>query len=229
MSKNVIIFGSSRGIGKACVEYFLDKGHSVLALSRNIEPLKEIASKNKALSIVQFDLESASIATELAEVIKDYSSFDIVINNAGLLVNKPFIELTKEDMQRSYQVNVIGVMECLQVLYPKLKGNDGHVLNISSMGGFQGSAKFPGLSTYSTSKAAVASLAELLAEEWKEDGIKVNALCLGAVQTEMLASAFPGYEAPMNADEMAEYICTFAINEHRWINGKVIPVSISTP
>lgn len=120
-------------------------------------------------------------------------------------------------------------MQTVQSVVPKMLQHGGHIVNISSMGGFQGSVKFSGLSAYSTSKAALVSFTELFAEEFKESKIKMNCLCLGAVQTEMLTQAFPGYEAPIKADEMAEYICDFAQHAQRFMNGKIIPVSLSTP
>jgi 3-oxoacyl-[acyl-carrier protein] reductase len=97
------------------------------------------------------------------------------------------------------------------------------------MGGIQGSAKFPGLSAYSSSKGAVLTLTELLAEEFKETGPSFNALALGAVQTEMLEEAFPGYKAPVSAIEMAEYVMNFALNGQKLYNGKILQVSSSTP
>ena len=105
----------------------------------------------------------------------------------------------------------------------------GHVLNITSMGGVQGSAKFPGLSAYSSSKGALVILTELLAEEFKDSGPSFNALALGAVQTEMLEEAFPGYKAPVSAAQIGEYIIDFALNGHQFYNGKVLPISSSTP
>ena len=143
--------------------------------------------------------------------------------------NKPFTELTHEDLSSCYQVNVIGVIETVQAAVSKMEVNGGHIVNISSMGGFQGSVKFAGLSAYSTSKAAVCSFTELFAEEYKESKIKTNCLCLGAAQTEMLEEAFPGYQAPVSAEKMAEFIADFSLNAQQWINGKIIPVSLSTP
>ncbi|MDT8347626.1 MAG: SDR family oxidoreductase, partial [Flavobacteriaceae bacterium] len=106
---------------------------------------------------------------------------------------------------------------------------DTHVVAISSMGGVQGSVKFPGLSAYSSSKAAIISLMELLAEEYKENGPRFNSLALGAVQTEMLGEAFPDYQAPLDARQMAEFIADFAVNGQRFFNGKTLPVSSTTP
>jgi NAD(P)-dependent dehydrogenase (short-subunit alcohol dehydrogenase family) len=104
-----------------------------------------------------------------------------------------------------------------------------HIINISSMGGFQGSSKYRGLSYYSASKAAIACLSECLAEEFSESGIRVNCLALGSVQTEMLAEAFPGYKAPVDASEMAHFISDFALNGSKYFNGKIIPVAINNP
>jgi NAD(P)-dependent dehydrogenase (short-subunit alcohol dehydrogenase family) len=97
------------------------------------------------------------------------------------------------------------------------------------MGGVQGSAKFAGLSAYSSSKAALCTLTECLAEELKLENISVNCLALGAVQTEMLSKAFPGYRAPLSASEMAEFIVQFARSGHYYFNGKILPVSSTTP
>ena len=85
------------------------------------------------------------------------------------------------------------------------------------------------MAAYSSSKGAVSILTELLAEEFKETGPFVNALALGAVQTEMLSEAFPGLDVPMDAKTMAAYIAQFALTGHRFYNGKVLPVSNTTP
>jgi NAD(P)-dependent dehydrogenase (short-subunit alcohol dehydrogenase family) len=127
-----------------------------------------------------------------------------------------------------YKVNVFAVAELTRQLLPFFsKGS--HIVNISSIGGVQGSVKFPGLAVYSSSKGALLTLTELLAEEYKEQQIIFNALALGAVQTEMLAEAFPGYKASVSANEMADYICNFALNGHKYYNGKILQVSSTTP
>jgi len=82
---------------------------------------------------------------------------------------------------------------------------------------------------YAASKGALAILTECMAEELKGRNIKANCLALGAVQTEMLAEAFPGYEAPVKPNEMASFIKNFALNGHHVYNGKILPVSLSTP
>lgn len=227
--KIIVVVGASRGIGKALVERFAsDSNYLVYALSRNSKGMESFASLENVRSIL-FDLESNSVRQDVEKIVGELSHIDILINNAGKLVNKPFTELTPEDISSCYQVNVMGVMQTVQAILPKMEEKGGHIVNISSMGGFQGTVKFAGLTAYSTSKAALCSFTELFYEEYKNSNIKMNCLCLGAAQTEMLEEAFPGYEAPVSAEKMAEFIVDFALKSHQWINGKIIPVSLSTP
>ena len=226
--KTIIITGASRGIGKELVYQLAEySGHQVLALSRNVSKMESDFYDFENVSCHEFDLSRNDVKEQTAKIIAGLDSIDVLINNAGYLVNKPFPELTHEDFLTSYQINVIGVMETVQAVLPKMK--EGHIVNISSVGGYQGSVKFPGLTAYSTSKAALCSFTELFAEEHKETTIAMNCLCLGAAQTEMLEEAFPGYQAPVSASEMAEYIGNFALNAQKWMRGKIIPVSSSTP
>lgn len=228
MSKTIVVVGASRGIGKSIVDQLaINPDHRILALSRNVEKMEESFATFSNVSVEKLDLNGTAVRSECEQLFSGLDQIDILINNAGLLVNKPFSELTHEDIQSCYQVNVIGVMQTVQAALPKM--NTAHVVNISSVGGFQGSVKFPGLSAYSTSKAALCSFTELFAEEYKETSIKMNCLCLGAAQTEMLEEAFPGYQAPVSAEKMAGYIVNFALTADQWMNGKIIPVSLSTP
>ncbi|WP_224488989.1 SDR family NAD(P)-dependent oxidoreductase [Robertkochia flava] len=228
MKKTIVITGTSRGIGFEMVKLFADMGHRVIALSRNEEPVK--ALDLPGVKTFSFDLESSSSFEMLGNYLETQQlQVDALINNAGSLVNKPFDELTREDWDRVYKVNVFGVAELTKTLLPFLRHNGGHVVTISSMGGVQGSMKFPGLAAYSSAKGAVITLSELLAEEYKDRGIAFNVLALGAVQTEMLEEAFPGYQAPLSAGEMASYIVQFSLTGHKFYNGKLLQVSNSTP
>jgi NAD(P)-dependent dehydrogenase (short-subunit alcohol dehydrogenase family) len=223
----VIVTGSSRGIGYELVKLLEEEGHEILALSRNPGPVSRLRSGR--ISGFPFDLTKATDIIRLKEFIeKEWKGVDVLINNAGMLVNKPFLETSPEEFKKVYDVNLFGLVEITRTVLPWMP-EDGHVVNISSMGGIQGSIKFPGLSAYSSSKAAVIALTELLAEEFKESGPSFNALALGAVQTEMLEEAFPGYRAPVTAAEMAAYIKDFCLTGHRFCNGKVLQLSSSTP
>lgn len=223
---NIIITGTSRGIGFEMVKLFAQEGHQVLALSRNEKPVKNLNLPN--VHCFSFDLGDATDYEKLSHFLKQWHVVDVLINNAGRLLNKPFSETTPEEFESVYKVNVFGVAEMTKTVLPMM-GQEGHVLTVSSMGGVQGSMKFPGLSAYSSSKGAVITLTELLAEEYKETGPSFNVLALGAVQTEMLEEAFPGYKAPVTALEMATYIKDFALTGQKLYNGKLLQVSNSTP
>lgn len=229
MSKTIVNIGSSRGIGKSLIDILAtDESVKIYALSRNEEKMRKLFSSYKNVECRFFDLNANDIKGQLEYIFSKVDKIDVLINNAGYLVNKPFESLSRRDFELSYQVNVIGIMETIQTLLPKLK-HGAHIVNISSMGGFQGTVKFPGLAAYSTSKAALVCFTELFVEEFVDTNMKMNCLCLGAVQTEMLQEAFPGYEALISPEKMAEYIANFALTAHQWMNGRIIPVSLSTP
>lgn len=226
---NIVITGASSGIGFELANLLLSQGHTVYTISRNITSLENLKKHHgfDNLEIIKYDLTEKNhdtIINRLKNVV-----IHRIVNNAGLLINKPFLELSNEDFERQYEVNVFAVAYLIRSLYPNLVKNESAICNITSMGGINGSAKFPGLSGYSSSKGALSILTECLAEEFKEDGINVNALALGAVQTEMLEKAFPGYEANVSSLDMAKYIANFLLNDIRLFNGKIISVSNSTP
>ena len=224
----IVVVGASRGIGKEIVNRLAsNSSYTILALSRNLDRMEDNFSTFKNVKCFSFDLSKNDVIEQASQIFNSFKSIDILINNAGKLINKPFVELTSSDLSECYHVNAIGVMQTVQAALPKME--QAHIVNISTIGGFQGSVKFPGLTAYSTSKAAVVSFTELFAEEYKDTAIKMNCLCLGAAQTEMLEEAFPGYEAPISAMKMAEYIVDFALNADQWMNGKIIPLSLRTP
>ena len=225
MSKNIIITGTSSGIGFELVNIFSKKNHRVLALSRDNSKLREL--KLDGVDAIDFDLNHNDYG-KISEFLKKAEKIDILINNAGYLVNKPFKETTLEDFQMVYSTNVFSVAMLIKNTIDFMESGS-NVLNISSIGGIQGSLKFPGLSAYSSSKGALNILTEMLAEEYKDRGIHFNSLALGSVQTKMLEKAFPNFTASTSALEMAEYIYNFSTNGYRLMNGKVISVSSTTP
>lgn len=225
--KNIIITGTSRGIGYEMALQFANSGYQVLAISRKIP---QALIENQNITCLPIDISVEKDLEQVARFVQEVwnGKVDVLINNAGSLVNKPFEQLTSADFLKVYQVNVFAVAALTQICVPLMQKGS-HVVTISSMGGVQGSMKFPGLAAYSSSKGAVITLSELLAEEYKEKEIAFNVLALGAVQTEMLQEAFPGYEAPISAKEMADYIYNFALTGNKYYNGKVLQVSSTTP
>ena len=225
MSKTIIVTGASRGIGHEIVKIAEQKGYRVYSISRNIKALKDYSFKYPR----QVDLANEdSIDKFSSEVKNDGVKVDALINNAGAFLNKPFEKISKKEFEYIFQVNVFGLSSITRKVLPIIDSK-GHIVNITSMGGINGAAKFSGLSAYSSSKGAVNILTELLAEEYKEKGPSFNALAFGAVQTEMLEEAFPGLKAPISAKEMADFILDFSLQGQKFFNGKIIPVSQTAP
>jgi len=224
--KNIIITGTSRGIGYELALQFANAGHQVLAISRKTP---QALMEHPNVSCLSLDI---SVAEDLHQVEKfiaqTWKKVDVLLHNAGSLLHKPFGQISTDEFQSIYKVNVFAVAELTKICIPFMQKGS-HVVTISSMGGIQGSMKFAGLAAYSSSKGAVITLSELLAEEYKDQGIAFNVLALGAVNTEMLQEAFPGYEAPISAKVMADYIFNFALTGNTYYNGKVLQVSSSTP
>ena len=222
--KTIVVTGTSSGIGhQICIQAAKMNFH-VISVSRNIEPLKDIGGiESFAIDITNKDSVDEFIANLKSKKIK----IDILINNAGYLVSELFGDTTYDSFKKTFDVNVFGLAEITRSLIPIIN-LDGHVINISSIGGVNGSKKFPGLSAYSSSKAAVIALTEVLAEE-HQNGPSFNVLALGAVQTKMLKEAFPDYNVDTKPEEMAKYILDFAINGNKLFNGKLISVSNSNP
>jgi NAD(P)-dependent dehydrogenase (short-subunit alcohol dehydrogenase family) len=215
--KTILVSGSSSGIGLEICLQASDLGLNVLAISRNIDPLKGILNLN-AHSV---DITNES---QIEEYVKKITSenikIDILINNAGFLIKDSFRDTSYESFKQTYDVNVFGLASLTRALIPIIN-KDGQVINITSVGGLNASKKFPGLSAYASSKGAVITLTEVLAEEYRSKP-RFNCLALGSVQTEMLKKAFPGYEAKVMPSDMAKQILDFALDESSLPNGEII-------
>ncbi|MFZ5939693.1 MAG: SDR family NAD(P)-dependent oxidoreductase [Bacteroidota bacterium] len=235
---NICITGVTRGIGRSLALELAHKEHQLILVARDRSLLDELAQECNARAglqvarTVEFDLSDAD-GTEsvLPMYIRSIThQIDVLVNNAGTLINKPFEQFTNSEARRIFEVNFFSLGAMIRGLLPLLRNaHEPHIVNISSMGGIQGSIKFSGLSYYSASKGAVAVLTEALAEELAESGIRINAIAPGAVQTDMLASAFPGFKAPVTAGEMAKFLRWFVLEGYRYFNGKILPVSVSVP
>ena len=233
--KKVLITGASKGIGFELAKVFAKKNHALYLIARDSRKLKKLKREIKEINpelpcyTLSFDLSKLNNVKNLISNIKNrFGSIDIVIHNGGSLVKKNFIKMKKEDLINSFSVNYFAPFLITQKVIPILS-KKAHVVFISSIGGLNGTVKFPGLSSYSPSKGALVTLAECLAEEFKMTTLRFNCLALGAVQTEMLKKAFPGYKAPLSAKKMALFIFDFSMNASEFFNGKVLPVSTTTP
>jgi 3-oxoacyl-[acyl-carrier protein] reductase len=230
----IIVTGASRGVGRAtALALVRDHGRHVLALARDRNALIGLAQEAQgakgALETLALDLAGAEAEHVLSDAVGARRVRGLV-NNAGLLIKRELGQWSASDMLSLYQVNVVAPLLLVQRLADRLAGEPpGHVVNIGSMGGVQGSSKFPGLLGYSASKGALVTVTECLAEELKDRRIRANCLCLGAVDTEMLREAFPGYQAPVRSTDMGAYVARFVLEGANLFNGKVLHVATSTP
>jgi NAD(P)-dependent dehydrogenase (short-subunit alcohol dehydrogenase family) len=230
MSKIILVTGASRGIGHETALSLASKGHTVIATARSENKLKKLADKTTSGKIIPVaaDITVNKDIQKLTDAVSEYDSLDGLINNAGAVHREAFMDTDLEVFHKLMDVNVLGIVRLTKALKKYLPGGS-HILNISSMSGYQGSLKFGGLSAYGAAKAAVVGLSEVLSAEFSEDGIAVNCLCTGAVQTEMLAEAFPGFKAPVSPQQMGSYIADFITSGHQFYNGKVLPVALNDP
>lgn len=229
MSQIAIVTGASRGIGYETCRALAERGMKVLAVARSADPLNNLEEHHPdMITALPADLTDSGAVDLVAEAAGAYDGVSALVNNAGLLINRPFEELTMDDWQRLIDVNLFSAVRLTRGLLPQFREGS-HIVNIGSMGGYQGSAKFPGLAGYSVAKGAVSILTECLAAELGNRGIRVNALCPGAVQTEMLEEAFPGLEAPVSAAQMGKYVADFALDGAKLYNGQVLPVTLGDP
>ncbi|UKT64586.1 SDR family NAD(P)-dependent oxidoreductase [Pedobacter mucosus] len=232
---NIIITGASSGIGfETALEFSLQNDNKIVAIARSADKLRKLLEIARGINPdctilpIEFDIVNDDYAALVPFLTERLGTIDILINNAGTLINKPFLETSEIDLSEMLQSNVISHFKMIQHVLPLMHAGS-HIVNIGSMGGFQGSVKFPGLAAYSASKAALHTLTECLAFELADSGIKVNCLALGSAQTEMLEAAFPGYQSPVLAFEMGKYIADFAKTGHKFFNGKILPVAVTTP
>jgi len=228
---NIIVNGGTRGIGKEVVTFLAqDDSNKIFVTGRNREALAALSNHFVNVNTFQLDLSAFDMQSEIfREYVNHHlGHVDILINMAGLLVAKDFVEMSNNEARLMMETNFIGPASVIRTIKPLMPAGS-HIINISSMGGFQGSSKYKGLSYYSATKAALACLSECLATEFSDSCVSVNCLALGSVETEMLQEAFPGFKAPVTAKEIAEFISDFALKGHKFMNGKVIPVAITNP
>lgn len=235
MATTIVITGASKGIGFETALALANTENRIIAVARSsdgLEKLRETVLSHSPLAIIYpfvFDIVHGDYEKDFLPFVAEISGqVDVLINNAGLLINSSFEKTSINDFSAMLEGNLLGHVRMIQHLLP-LMPSDSHIVNIGSMGGFPGSVKFPGLAAYSASKSALHTLTECLAMEFGDKSIKINCLALGSAQTEMLANAFPTYQSPVTAQEMGAYIAQFALTGHRFFNGKVLPVAVTTP
>ena len=187
--KNVIITGGSRGIGKGIAEKFAQNGANIaftniemsdesIELSKNLEKL---GVKAKAYVSNAADFEAAQKLAD--DVINDFGSIDVLVNNAGITKDNLLMRMSEEDFDKVMKVNMNSVFNNTKaVLRPMLKQRSGSIINLSSVVGVKGN---PGQSNYSASKAAIIGFTKSIALELGSRNIRCNAIAPGFIETEM--------------------------------------------
>ncbi len=231
---NVAITGTSRGIGEQLVSQFINNTacNKIYCLSRHHSNLAALAGAKEKCIPVKLDLSKPETLTEQIKQspLNEETRLNFLVNNAGYLSNKGFEEFNYAQSLALFNVNYFSPLALIKQLLPKIKqATPRHIINISSMAGFQGSVKFPGLVHYGASKGALAAATEILAQEFTSLQIPVNCLALGSVDTQMFSEAFPSAVAQTSASTIAEYVSNFLINGWKVANGKIFPLSLGTP
>jgi 3-oxoacyl-[acyl-carrier protein] reductase len=187
--KNVIVTGGSRGIGKGIAEIFAQHGANVAftynsssSSSKELEEyLKTFGVKAKAYQSDASDFDQAQKLAD--EVIKDFGSIDVLINNAGITKDNLLMRMSADDFDKVIKVNLNSVFNLTKaVLRPMLKQRHGSIINISSVVGIKGN---PGQANYSASKAGIIGFSKSVALELGSRNIRSNVVAPGFIETEM--------------------------------------------
>lgn len=237
----VLITGSSRGIGRAIALRFAAEGYHVVAMDipRQEAELKEvqdlIQKDGGRCDLVFGDVsDPASVASFVAEARKIAGHIDVLVNNAGVLSLAPVDDIEPDEWDRMYDVNTKGTfLVCKALLAQFRAAGKGRIVNIASIGGKRGA---PLQAHYCSSKAAVIGFTHILAQEVAKDGITVNAVCPGIIDTEMGRNNYRD-EAALQAvkdktamgrlgypDDVVGAVTFFASDDASFITGQTLNV-----
>lgn len=218
--KVVVVTGASSGIGKAAAELFASRGARVVAFARSQSKIggNVIAVRGDAAGEKDVDRLFSECESRLGPC-------EILVNAAGMIDPEPLVRTTTERWDRMFAVNVRSIfLTCRRALPKMIERRSGSIVNVASISGVIGPEKFPGFVSYCASKAAVIELTEALAVEVKGEGIRVNCVSPGSVDTKMWAQASGGAPASMTPEEIAMTILFLATDESRPMNGQNLNV-----
>ena len=227
-NKVAIITGAGRGVGRATAQLFASAGASVVLFSRTASQVEEVAAEimlagGRALPIAGDVSREDDVLSLFRLVQETYGRLDILVNCAGVVAKRPFIDMDTATWDQVININLRGTFLCCREAFRLMVSqNQGVIVNISSLSGIKGVEKFPGMSAYNVSKSGVASLTEILAVEGKPYNIRVCAVSPGAIDTEMLRQAAPQLKAAMTAEELADILFFLADDSGRMFSGSNI-------
>lgn len=224
----VLITGGGSGIGAACAAEFFRRGRPVVIIGRTASRLKETARRigggDRVLALAGQAGDESFACRAFAAARKRFGSVDILVNNAAVLVKKPFLETSAAEWDATMRTNLRGPFlfsrEFLRAAKPGRA-----IINIGSLAGVHGTAKFTGLSAYTVSKYAITGLTAALAVEARPLGVAVFCVAPGAVNTQMLRKAAPGLKAGAVPADIARVVVELAEAESPdLLSGATIPL-----
>ncbi|MCC6137195.1 MAG: SDR family oxidoreductase [Bdellovibrionaceae bacterium] len=237
--KDVLITGAGSGIGKATAKIFSHNEYRVFLVGRNVQKLEQTQKELTHTSVVvPCDISHPSGLSSLQEVLKKHTAhISVLVNNAGIYKMAPFAEETAEHWDWHFKTNLFAAVNLTHILWNDLKKNKGSVVNVSSTLGLR---PIPGTGAYSASKAALNSWTQTLALEAGADGVRVNAICPGLVDTPIHSyhkSTDPSMMSlrkrldnlqPLGRvgepEEIASAIYFAATDAAKWMTGALIPI-----
>jgi len=203
-NKNILVTGAGQGIGQGIALALADAGASVGLIDLNAESLKKTAEEirrtgQQTLELVANVAAVPAMTAAIEMFVDRFGRLDGLVNNAGVIEMKPAIEISRDAWDWQFEVNVWGLMNCCQLAAKRMiaQGSGGAIVNIASNAGKVG---YGNMSAYNATKAAVINLTRSLSMEWSEQGINVNAVCPGGVNTPMLKKAAKWVAARIGAD-----------------------------
>lgn len=236
MNKTVLITGASRGIGKATAEAFAKNGYRVIInyfqSKKEVEQLyEELKGMGCDCLTVQADVSKEVQVSDMMENIRNFSShIDVLVNNAGVDLQKMLIDTTQNEWDRLFDINVKGMFNCCRAVLPEMvKRKYGKIVNISSILGLNGASCEV---AYSATKAAVIGFTKALAKEVGPCGINVNCVAPGVVMTDMVRKL--GEEALQSLKEatslgvigtpedIAESVLFLASDKSKFTTGQIL-------
>jgi 3-oxoacyl-[acyl-carrier protein] reductase len=235
--RSIVITGSGRGIGKAIAIRCADEGARVVINDVHPSNLREVRANlvSKGAKTIAFegDISKRSEAQGLIEAaVRGFGRIDVLVNNAGIIRNAPFLDLTEEDWDEVIRVNLKGVFNCAQfAAQHMIQQGGGRIINISSRA-YLGAQQ---MANYAASKAGILGLTRCMAMELGPYGITVNAVAPGTIDTEPVKSMFEGFledrikKTPLgrigSPDDIAYSVVFLASSEASYITGEVLHVT----
>ena len=211
---NILVTGASTGIGLSCAKFFAEKGECVIAGVRKPEDFKKFQNHPKIHPIILDVTNPIHIASAVEYIKRNQIKLDVLLNNAGIAVLGPLVELSESDLLHQFDVNVLGVFKITKALYPFLLESKGGIVNIGSTSGLHA---YPFEGPYAMSKHAIEAFSDSLRRELMQFGVKVILIEPSKVKTEIWSKTEDTFKKFEHSSfrEKAERLLKKSLNDNR--------------